>query len=154
MSVLIKINHQHSLNKAQKAIMDKLNQPKDGKTLYVSIFWADDDKLRSLNQNRIYWQYLTNISQHTGISKDSLHKDFKRQFLAKILARDDKAYRACFDSIKHAKAYLSDSEYQQLAMGVASLISTTKANVKQMGEYLNDIENWYLDNFDANFDVN
>lgn len=152
--MLIKINHQNDLNKAQQAIMDKLNQPKDGKTLYVSIFWADDDKVRSLNQNRIYWQYLTNISQHTGISKDTLHKDFKHKFLAKILARDDKAYRACFDSIKHAKAYLSDSEYQNLAIGVASLISTTKATTKQMGEYLNDIENWYLDNFDANFDVN
>ncbi len=146
--MLIKLNHQNDLNKAYQTIINKLNQPKDGKTLYVSIFWADDDKVRSLNQNRIYWQYLTNISQHTGISKDSLHKDFKRQFLAKILARDDKAYRACFDSIRHAKAYLSDSEYQQLAIGVASLISTTKASVKQMGEYLADIEAWYLAQFE------
>ena len=82
--MLIKINHQNDLNKAQQAIMDKLNQSKDGKTLYASIFWADDDKVRSLNQNKLYWQYLTTISHYTGISKDTLHKDFKRQFLVVV----------------------------------------------------------------------
>ena len=146
--MLIKIKNTTDITKACQAISDKLDKPKDGKSLHLSIFWADDDKVRSLNQNKIYWQYLTTISQHTGISKDRLHKDFKRQFLAKILARDDKAYRACFDSIKHAKAHLSDTEYQKLAMGVASLISTTKASVGQMGEYLADIETWCLDNFE------
>lgn len=146
--MLIKIKNTTDITKACQAISDKLDKPKDGKSLHLSIFWADDDKVRSLNQNKIYWQYLTTISHHTGISKDALHKDFKRQFLAKILARDDNAYRACFDSIRHAKAHLSDTEYQKLAMGVASLISTTKANTRQMGEYLNDIEHWYLIHFE------
>lgn len=142
---LLKIDSPHSLEKALAALHSAFA---GGGGFYVSIFWADDDRVRSLAQNRTYWQTLTAISQHTGISKDTLHTDFKRRFLAKILARDDKAFRACFDSIKATKAYLSDSEYQQLAMGVAGLISTTKANVKQMGEYLADIEAWYYDNFD------
>lgn len=142
---LLKIDSPHSLEKALAALHSAFA---GGGGFYVSIFWADDDRVRSLAQNRTYWQTLTTISQHTGISKDTLHTDFKRRFLAKILARDDKAFRACFDSIKATKAHLSDAEYECLAMGVAGLVSTTKASVAQMDEYLTDIKHWYLNTFD------
>lgn len=100
--MLIKLKTPTDISKAQEVISKELLTPKDGKTLHLSVFWADDDKIRSLAQNRIYWQYLTTISQHTGVSKDRLHTDFKRKFLARILARDDNAFRECFDSIRQS----------------------------------------------------
>jgi len=36
---------------------------------------------RSVDQNKLYWKYLTIISEQTGNSINSLHQCFKREFL-------------------------------------------------------------------------
>ena len=52
-------------------------------------FWFDKDlkvkieavrPIRSLPQNRLYWLWLTAISQKTGNEKDDLHEFFAKKF--------------------------------------------------------------------------
>jgi hypothetical protein len=72
------------------------------------------EKKRSLDQNRLYWLYLTCISQETGNDKNDLHEFFKRKY--------------CF--------------WNEINMFNESLItikSTTTLTTKQFTEYLEKI---------------
>lgn len=99
----------------------------------------DDDKARSLAQNRLYWGWLHEIEQQTG---QDLHLYFKRYFLSAIYARDDGEFAQMAESIRRCKGLISDEYYEDMAMTVIKNISTTKANTKQFAEYLNKIEVW------------
>ena len=54
----------------------------------LNIIITDDDETRSHAQNRLYWVWLTQLQNKWGQDKDSLHIQFKRQFLARIYLRD------------------------------------------------------------------
>lgn len=107
---------------------------------WVAIYELDDEKARSYAQNRLYWQVLTKIASDTGQTKDELHIFCKRRFLSKILARDDKDLAYTFALVK---ACQNQKDYEKLANGVASLMSTTKATSAQMSEYVGEIINYF-----------
>lgn len=102
----------------------------------------DDEKARTLAQNRLYWLWVATVSEKLGNDKDDQHLFFKRAFLSKIYARDDAQYAQMADAITHCKRFLSVGEYENLAVGVVRQISTTKATTGQFKEYLDDIERW------------
>lgn len=118
-----------------QAIADTL----DTKHNVVVTIGIDDDKARSLAQNRLYWLWIGQLEKQTG---QDLHLYFKRLFLSKIYAKDDGEFAEMAESIARCKGLIDDWQYESLAMGVIKQISTTKASVKQMSEYLNKIELW------------
>ena len=115
-----------------------------GKTTTVIVDFEDDsDRARTLAQNRIYWLWVQVIADKEGNDKDTQHAMLKRQFLAKILCRSNGELVAVFESVKNCEQYMGVTKYDNFAIGVARLLSTTKASVSEMIEYLNDIERFY-----------
>ena len=116
-----------------------------GKTTTVIVDFEDaSDRARTLAQNRLYWLWVQVIADKDGNDKDTQHAMLKRNFLAKILCRSNGELVPVFDSVKNCEQYMVVTEYDNFALGVAKLLSTTKASVSEMTEYLNDIERFYF----------
>jgi hypothetical protein len=77
-------------------------------------------EFRTVEQNRYYFKVISIISNHTGDSKDSTHKDMKDRFLP------DKAFFVC--------------EKCGIVPGVEP--STVLLTKDEMTEYINDIKLW------------
>ncbi|TCB50976.1 hypothetical protein E0H80_06310 [Acinetobacter sp. ANC 4779] len=111
----------------------------ENKPLVVRIDQKQDD--RSAGQNRLYWMWLGQIEKKTGQDKDSLHYEFKKRFLIFIYRRDDQEFEEMCQSI--AKVKLSEpEEHKVIGKQVIKMTSTTKATVKQMTEYLNNVHDF------------
>ena len=106
--------------------------------IFVAIYQADVDKQRTKAQNRLYWMWIKQISDATGQDKDTIHHEFKKRHLARIFNRDDE-YKKTFAQVRACKGVVEPYIYDELVDGVVGLLSTTKANTKQMTEYLDDI---------------
>ena len=64
---------------------------------------------RSLNQNNIYWEFVTEFAAYTGYDKDFMHDIFRFKFLFEIINIDGEEHKR--------------------------LLSTAKLNTKEMAEY-------------------
>ncbi|MBJ9388268.1 recombination protein NinB [Acinetobacter baumannii] len=109
----------------------------EGKPLVVII--KPQSTKRSLNQNALYWDWLTEVQNKIGQDKEDLHFEFKKKFLISILRRDDEGYA----EMCHAITLLKQSEseqYEAVANGVIRETSTTRLNTKQFTEYLGLIQ--------------
>lgn len=109
----------------------------EGKPLVVTI--KPQSTKRSLNQNALYWDWLTEVQNKIGQDKEDLHFEFKKKFLISILRRDDEGYA----EMCHAITLLKQSEseqYEAVANGVIRETSTTRLNTKQFTEYLGLIQ--------------
>lgn len=109
----------------------------EGKPLVVTI--KRQSTKRSLIQNALYWDWLTEVQNKTGQDKEDLHFEFKKKFLISILRRDDEGYA----EMCHAITLLKQSEseqYEAVANGVIRETSTTRLNTKQFTEYLGLIQ--------------
>ena len=102
------------------------------------------DEKRTLPQNSLMWDWITQISEHTGESKDEVHERFKDKFLSRIYERDDPDYAQMMESLRDVYK-LDKGTALKLRKDVIRMTSTTKATKKQMTEYLNDIK---MDTFD------
>lgn len=122
----------------QEAVSDTLNTPHN----VIVTIGIDDDKARSLAQNRIYWGWVTQIADKTGDDKDSVHIELKRRFLAKIYCRDFGEYAELADNMAICRGSLPKHQYESLAINIIKQLSTTRASTKQFTEYLNNIEQW------------
>lgn len=133
--VLSSYNDQSKLHAFLNQHIDSARE--DKKPLVVRVSQKQED--RSLAQNRLYWKWLKQWSDHQGTDKDSEHLFFKRKFLAAIYFRDDvKEYRNTFKAVKELKLQ-KHPLYDQVANGLNELVTTTDANTAQFTEYLNDI---------------
>lgn len=119
------------------AIADFYNANQGG-DVFVAIYQADIDKQRTKAQNRLYWMWIKQISDATGQDKETIHHEFKKRHLARIFNRDDE-YKKTFAQVRACKGVVEPHIYDKLVDGVVGLLSTTKANTKQMTEYLNDV---------------
>ncbi|WP_131667404.1 hypothetical protein [Psychrobacter pygoscelis] len=109
----------------------------------VTVEVMDKDKARTVAQNALYWQWVTIVGNDSGLSKDEQHAQFKRNHLAKIYHRDNPEFGEMVAAMNAYKQHATQAEYEQMAQGVARLMSTTKATTKQMSEYLDDIDKFY-----------
>lgn len=126
----------------EQAVADTLDTPHN----VVVTIGIDDDKARSLAQNRLYWRWLHELEAQTGQDDEWWHCHFKRLFLARIYARDDGEFAQMAESIKRCQGIINDTLYENIATSVIKNISTTKANTKQFAEYLTKIELWAVAN--------
>ena len=113
----------------------------DGQPLVVRVSQKQED--RSLAQNRLYWKWLKQWSDHQGTDKDSEHFFFKKKFLIGIYNRDDPEFAEMCRAIKTLKAN-EQEEYEAIANHVIKLTSTRNATTAQFTEYLNDIHAFCL----------
>jgi hypothetical protein len=53
---------------------------------------------RSIDQNSLYWLWLTCISEETGNDKEDLHSYFKERYLDRHIVRFGRNYKSCSPS--------------------------------------------------------
>jgi len=75
----------------------------------------DHKATRSVQQNRLYWQWVGILSDQTGYSKDEVHELMAKKFLPPV--------------VKEVMGEMV--EYRR---------STTKLKVREMSEYMNQVE--------------
>jgi hypothetical protein len=91
-------------------------------------------------QNRLMWLWITDFSSETGNTKEEIHLSFKERFAVPIFTRDDEGYAAMVSAVKSVRKQGMAQEADALKKTIVSLTSTTDFTVKQMAEYLHDIE--------------
>lgn len=104
----------------------------------LEVILQPENRKRSLAQNRLYHMWVSYFSQQTGASIDEVYIEFKRRFLLRIYYTADSQFAEMCDSIKQLEQ-LDLAKYQSISKQVIAMTSTTKANVEQMTEYLNQI---------------
>jgi len=97
-------------------------------------------KDRSLDQNALYWQWLTIIGGELGESKETAHERYKDIYLVHIYERDDPDYAEMIQSLREVWKHGMKDQAIDLRKKIVALTSTTTANVKQMSEYMTEIE--------------
>lgn len=130
-----KIETEDDIAKMAKAVLVKLTF--DGKKLLVTCNLYKRN--RSLEQNALYWKWMTIISNELGYSKEETHKIYKEKFLLAIFYRDDQEYRQMSHSIAAIKK-TNMKEHLAIRKKVIALTSTTDASTEQMCEYLTNIK--------------
>jgi len=131
------ILNQKTLPSVLKTISEKVA---DGSECAIKI--VEKDKARSALQNGLYWHWVTRISQYQGEEKEQVHAGLKALFLMRIYERDDPlGFGEMMLSLR--LAYKQDNDVGgKLHRHVVKLTSTTKATVKQMQEYLTEVERY------------
>ena len=94
---------------------------------------------RSLDQNALYWKWVTIVAGVYHNSKEHQHEEFKLRFLVPIFIRDDEQYADMVSKVKKVKAQ-SNELYKEIRAHVIRLTSTRDTNTKQMAEYMEEIE--------------
>lgn len=128
---------ENCFNAIHQAVADSLDTPHH----VIITIGIDDDKERSKAQNRLYWKWVTAISNKTGDDKESVHIELKRRFLAKIYCRDFGEYAELADNMKIVKENMPE-HYEKLAVNIVKQLSTTRASTTQFKEFLDMIYLW------------
>lgn len=97
-------------------------------------------KDRSVQQNALYWKWLTVIGGEIGMTKEEVHQDCKARFLVPIFTRDDPEYAEMFEAVRDVWRAGDKDGAMLLRKNIVRLTSTTHASVKQMSEMMEDIE--------------
>jgi hypothetical protein len=97
-------------------------------------------KDRSVDQNALYWKWLTIIGNELGESKEDVHERYKDKFLVNIYERDNTDFAEMIHALREVWRQGMKVEAAGLRKHIVSLTSTTTATVKQMTEYLQNIE--------------
>ncbi len=85
---------------------------------------------RSVSQNALYFQHVTDIGNELGNTKDEQHKLLKEMYLVPILVRDDP------DVERMAQILEQTHDLKKLA----AVLSTTHLDVRQFSEYITDVQ--------------
>jgi len=101
----------------------------------VEVVVRPHKKNRSLEQNALFWSWMTIIGNELGNDKDEMAHIYKGMFLVPIFTRDDPGFAEMFAHVNS----LPDHQHKVLKREVIKLTSTTQCNVKQFSELLDDI---------------
>jgi len=95
---------------------------------------------RSLNQNALYWEWVTIYAEALGHTKDELHFDLKMRHLKPIFTRDDEAYADLLELLREEWSRGNKERANRLYRKLIEMTSTTRAGRKQMAEYMEQVE--------------
>jgi hypothetical protein len=95
---------------------------------------------RSVAQHRLLWVWNTVMGAELGESKEEIHERNKERFLVPIYERDDLEFAEMIEAVREVYRAGMKDRAQMLFKRIVKLTSTTTANVKQMTEYLDEIE--------------
>lgn len=98
-------------------------------------------------QRRLYWGWLTDaskttINEYAGHTKEDWHEMVKVRFLIPIFERDNEGYAEMMDALREVRP---NHVWLTLRKHIIKETSITDATVKQMAEYLTDIERYFHD---------
>lgn len=88
-------------------------------------------------QRALYFVQVDHFASQTGESPESLHRQLKGMHLLPILVRDDEAYAAVYHATVDA---LQRGGGDEAVRGLIGMTSITRANVKQMNEYMEKVK--------------
>ncbi len=88
---------------------------------------------RSMNQHRLYWLWMTDLSRQTGHSKDELHEHCKRKYVLPILVRDDEDYGVLLNQLRSLGL-------EAVRTFVERFVSTTDLSKEQFTELLHSVD--------------
>jgi hypothetical protein len=97
-------------------------------------------KDRSKDQNALYWKWLTIIGNELGETKEDVHERYKDKFLVHIYERDNPEYAEMIQALRSVWQQGMKKEAVGLRKKIVALTSTTTASVKQMVEYMENVE--------------
>lgn len=106
----------------------------------VEVVFRDYAASRSAQQNALMWRWLTIIGNELGESKDAVHELYKDRYLVSIYERDNPEYAEMVQALRAVWQQGMKKEALDLRKRIVALTSTTTATVKQMSEYMNEIE--------------
>lgn len=95
---------------------------------------------RSVEQNNLYWKWMTEIGNEAGWEKEEVDSDYKGRFLVQIYRRDDEEYEATVQAVHKVRAEGLMDEYAEIKKQIIKMTSTAKASVAQMSEYMNSVQ--------------
>ena len=107
---------------------------------YHDVLIKEHGKDRTLDQNALYWKWLTIIGAELGETKEDLHEQYKDRFLVPIYERDNPEYAEMIQALRAVWKHGMKGEAVSLRKKIVALTSTTTATVRQMSEYLQDVE--------------
>ncbi len=94
----------------------------------------------SAEQRGLYFKWMGIIGEEIGQTKDEMHYQCKDRHLVPIFCRDDIEYAEMWSSMIAVRAAGMVKEADMLMHGIIKETSITRASVKQMAEYMNEIE--------------
>lgn len=107
--------HEGKVVIGKENVRDLVRSKKDGYYNLKIEKWEDS---RSLQQNRLYWQWLTIIGEELGYTKSEMHEVMLDQFAPKL------TFRGLDGKPKQRK------------------IRTSEMTIKQMHEYMDTLDRW------------
>lgn len=94
----------------------------------------------SAEQRGLYFKWMGIIGEEIGQTKDEMHFQSKDRHLVPIFCRDDIEYAEMWSSMVAVREAGMVKEADILMHGIVKETSITKASVKQMAEYMNEVE--------------
>ena len=100
----------------------------------------EDGEKHSKRQRKLYRMWIGDISKESGYTKEELVYEYKNRFLKPIYERDKAEYREMFEAVR--KVYRAGDKVmaQSMVKFIVDKMSTLEATVKQMTEYLKQID--------------
>ena len=104
---------------------------------------------RKLDQNGLYWLWLTCIQQETGMYKDELHVLYRAKFLRRSDDYVEKVIKPnVWNRIKEiSEQFLFRTEMREIIDLISK--STTELEIDQFASYLNKIKDHAKNNFNV-----
>lgn len=94
----------------------------------------------SAEQRGLYFKWMGIIGEEIGQTKDEMHYQSKERHLVPIFIRDDIEYSEMWSAMIAVRDAGMAKEADMLMRGIIKETSITRASVKQMAEYMNEIE--------------
>jgi len=102
-------------------------------------------KDRSASQLGLYWLWVTCIADHTGETKDDVHRRMKKRHLIPIYMDDpDSGMTETVLAVRDVHSQGMKSVAKVLENKIIDLVSTKDASVKQFTAYLEQIEREHI----------
>jgi hypothetical protein len=94
----------------------------------------------SAEQRGLYFKWMGIIGEELGMTKDAMHEQSKERHLVPIFIRDDIEYAEMVSSLDAVRAMGMKEEADRLWRHIVKETSITKAGIKQMSEFMNEVE--------------
>ena len=91
-------------------------------------------------QRKLYWKWITIMCDDLGYSKEDLHVEMKKKFLIPIYIREHEGFAEMVESLRIVKKE-NHSQWLILSQHVLKETSIMDAKVKEMREYMTDVDN-------------
>ena len=98
------------------------------------------EKNRSIAQHRLKWLWVSDVADFGGETKEETNHRLKKRFLVPIFERDDSEYAAMIETVREVHRQGMKEQAVKLFDRIVDMTRTSDASVKQMAEFLTDIE--------------